>query len=113
MPHLKLERLRAARLEIAAFAYVIVPGFLQPESWRSVNAIFRRSTRADRFRSTRRQALQMNWMTGEGSLGLHSLWHKPSNAWLRGRKSNDLTGACCSRHCTRGSWARLAQAPGR
>jgi len=29
MPHLKLERLRAARLEIAAFAYVIVPGFLQ------------------------------------------------------------------------------------
>jgi len=40
MPHLKLERLRAARLEIAAFAYVIVPGFLQPESWRSVNAIF-------------------------------------------------------------------------
>ena len=40
MQHFNLEKFRAARLETAPFDYVIVPGFLKPESLKAVNATF-------------------------------------------------------------------------
>jgi len=40
MRHFNLEKFRAARLETAPFAYVIVPGFLKPDSLKAVNATF-------------------------------------------------------------------------
>ena len=40
MRHFNLEKFRAARLETAPFAYVIVPGFLKLESLKAVNATF-------------------------------------------------------------------------
>ena len=40
MTHLNLEKLRAARIETEPFQYVIVPGFLGPESVARINATY-------------------------------------------------------------------------
>jgi hypothetical protein len=40
MAHLNLEKLREAKLETSPFLYTIVPGFLAPETLKSVNATY-------------------------------------------------------------------------
>jgi hypothetical protein len=40
MGHLNIEKLRAATVETDPFSYVIVPGFLPPESVRAINATY-------------------------------------------------------------------------
>lgn len=40
MAHLKVEKLRQAKLEIDPYQYIIVPGFLSPESVTQINATY-------------------------------------------------------------------------
>jgi hypothetical protein len=40
MPHLNLDKLRAAKVESDPFSYFIVPGFLGPDSVRAINATY-------------------------------------------------------------------------
>src|SRR5262245_40530145 len=49
MHHLNLKKLCVARLETTPFTYVIVPGFLNPDSLRAVNATFPAITKGGSF----------------------------------------------------------------
>ncbi|MFO7298063.1 MAG: 2OG-Fe(II) oxygenase [Pseudomonadota bacterium] len=49
MPHLNLDRLRAAKLETDPFEFLIVPGFLSAESLRRINETFPRIDRGGSY----------------------------------------------------------------
>lgn len=49
MGHLDIEKLRAARVEKEPFEYVVVPGFLSPETVRAINATYPRIDKGGSF----------------------------------------------------------------
>src|SRR5437588_514249 len=101
MSHRNIDKLGIAELETNPFEHVIVSGFLTAESTRQSNGtylenyvaevppdngtllVFKRAENSwhghHPFEGQRR-ALQMNWMTSEGSKGFHAIRHKLSAA---------------------------------
>ena len=49
MGHLNIDKLRAARIETEPYSYVVVPGFLSPESVRAINATYPRIDKGGSF----------------------------------------------------------------